>query len=288
MSSATSIEGSAGLKTEAAQQDAGFKPWHFFVLVSLAAATVAVLMSRRASPEHLILLSFTIGAAGLAAAAFYRMLAPLAQRDVSMLSERPSERALAALEREKALVLRSIKELEFDRAMGKVSPKDFDEMAGRLRARALMLMKQIDAGGSGYRELIERELQARLNSRRAGSSDPATASQSDRFRPDSVLGASSGSRRSAAREGGQDLGESADQPPPKATAVRRSSAKAEASAKADRVVPDPAPRDLGTAGSLDPATEARACLACQSCGTSNDHDAVFCKKCGKSLTVLIQ
>ena len=43
----------------------------------------------------------------------------------------------AALEREKALVLRSIKELEFDRAMGKVSPKDFDEMAGRLRARAI-------------------------------------------------------------------------------------------------------------------------------------------------------
>ena len=226
MSSATSIEGSTGLKTEAAQQDAGFKPWHFFVLISLAAATVAVLMSRRASPEHLILLSFTIGAAGVAAAAFYRMLAPLALRDVSMLSERPSERALAALEREKALVLRSIKELEFDRAMGKVSPKDFDEMAGRLRARALMLMKQIDAGGSGYRELIERELQARLISRRAGSLDPATALR------------------------------------------------------------DPAPRDPGRAGSLDPATaEARACL---SCGTSNDHDAVFCKKCGKSITVRIQ
>jgi hypothetical protein len=226
MSSATSIERNVGLKAEATQSDAGFKPWHFFVLVSLAASTVAVLMSRRASPEHLILLSFTIGAAGVAAAAFYRTLAPLALRDVSLLSERPTQRALAALEREKALVLRSIKELEFDRAMGKVSPKDFDEMAGRLRARALMLMKQIDAGGSGYRELIERELQARLISRRAGSADPATALR------------------------------------------------------------DPAPRDPGRAGSLDPVTgEARACL---SCGTSNDHDAVFCKKCGKSITVLIQ
>ena len=225
MSSATSIERNVGLKAEATQSDAGFKPWHFFVLVSLAASTVAVLMSRRASPEHLILLSFTIGAAGVAAAACYRMLAPLALRDVSLLSERPTERALAALEREKALVLRSIKELEFDRAMGKVSPKDFDEMAGRLRARALMLMKQIDAGGSGYRELIERELQARLNSRRARPSGPATGLR------------------------------------------------------------DPAPRDPGRAGSLDPATEARACL---SCGTSNDHDAVFCKKCGKSITVQIQ
>ncbi len=40
------------------------------------------------------------------------------------------------MEREKALVLRSIKELEFDRAMGKVSPRDFDEMSTRLRELA--------------------------------------------------------------------------------------------------------------------------------------------------------
>ena len=41
------------------------------------------------------------------------------------------------LEREKALVLRSIKELEFDHAMGKVSDADFAELRARLRARAL-------------------------------------------------------------------------------------------------------------------------------------------------------
>jgi uncharacterized membrane protein YgcG len=126
-------------------------------------ATVAVVMSRQATPEHLILLSAIIASTGLAAAAFYRMLAPLAIDDVSMLSEPRPERGRAAIEREKTLVLRSIKELEFDRAMGKVAPRDFDEMAGRLRARAIMLMKHLDeGGGAGYRELIERELQARL------------------------------------------------------------------------------------------------------------------------------
>ena len=67
-------------------------------------------------------------------------------------SDRCPERARAALEREKALVLRSLKELEFDQAMGKLSATDFDEMGGRLRARAIALMKQLDAGGSGYRE----------------------------------------------------------------------------------------------------------------------------------------
>jgi len=107
-------------------------------------------------------MSLTIIAAGLAAAGFYRMLAPLAAPDMTTFSEPLSERARRALEREKMLVLRSIKELEFDRAMGKLSPKDFDEMSVRLRARALALMKQLDEGDAGYREVIERELRARL------------------------------------------------------------------------------------------------------------------------------
>jgi ribosomal protein L40E len=58
-------------------------------------------------------------------------------------------------------VLRSIKELEFDYAMGKVAKADFDEMYTRLRNRALGLMKQLDAGG-GYKEQIAKEVEQRL------------------------------------------------------------------------------------------------------------------------------
>lgn len=214
----------AGRPTAQREPDAGFRAWHFFVLVSLAASTVAVLMSRRSSPEHLILISFTIGAAGVAAAAFYRMLVPLTVRDVSQLSDRPSERALAAIEREKALVLRSIKELEFDRAMGKVSSKDFDEMSGRLRARAIMLMKQVDAGSSGYRDLIERELQQRMKARVPEDAGSAAA---------------------------DDVGDRAD-----AAGITASSRAA-----------------------------GRGCAAC---GTANDHDAAFCKRCGTALAASMQ
>ena len=60
------------------------------------------------------------------------------------------------------LVFRSIKELEFDFAMGKIAKADFDEMSGRLRARALGLMRQLDEGG-GYREQIAKEVQERLS-----------------------------------------------------------------------------------------------------------------------------
>jgi hypothetical protein len=182
---------------------ASFRPWHFFLLASLIAATVAVVMSRRSTPEHLVLISLTIIAAGVAAAAFYRMLAPLAAPDVTMFSERLSDRVRRALEREKMLVLRSIKELEFDRAMGKLSPKDFDDMSLRLRTRALTLMKQLDEGDAGYREVIERELRARLA---AGKSTAPVA-----------------------------------------------------------------------------AAAAPATPTCAGCGTMNDHDAAFCKRCGAKL-----
>jgi hypothetical protein len=156
------------------------RPWHFFVLASLLAATAAVVMARQARPEHLVLISVMIGAAGLAAAALYRTLVPLVGADAAVRGAEPlSETRRAVLEREKMLALRSIKELEFDRAMGKLSAKDFEEMAGRLRSRAISLIRQLDQGETGYRELIERELSARLATQaprpRRAAGAPATA-----------------------------------------------------------------------------------------------------------------
>jgi hypothetical protein len=138
-----------------------FGVWHFFILLSLVAATVAVLLTRQNTPQNLILISLTIGAAGAAGAGLYRTILPLARADGEAAGTPLSQRLRADLEREKTLALRAIKELEFDRAMGKVSAQDFDEMSGRLRARALGLMKQLDEGGAGYRSLIERDLQSR-------------------------------------------------------------------------------------------------------------------------------
>jgi hypothetical protein len=182
-------------------------------------ATVGVILSQQSTPEHLVLISLTIISAGLAAAGFYRMLAPLAAPDATMFAEPLSERERAALQREKMLVLRSIKELEFDRSMGKLSDRDFDEMAVRLRTRAMTLMKQLDEGAGGYRELIERELRSRLAK----------------------------SPRPGIRVPGSD-----------------------ASASGARV---------------DVAASATAALGtCVTCGTANDADAAFCKRCGGKLS----
>src|SRR5207344_3417358 len=49
------------------------------------------------------------------------------------------------LEQEKALVLRTIKELEFDHAMRKIGDKDFAELSAPLRAKAMEIMEELDS-----------------------------------------------------------------------------------------------------------------------------------------------
>ena len=154
--------------------DDGFHAWHFFVLVSILLATVAVIMTRRSTPENLVLLSLTIAAAGLAAGALYRMLIPLTVADLTTLDQPLTDRYRATLEREKTLTLRSIKELEFDHAMGKLSQKDFDEMSARLRQRALAIMKQLDEGRR-YTSVIEADLRKRIGDRPAAVASPLVA-----------------------------------------------------------------------------------------------------------------
>lgn len=45
--------------------------------------------------------------------------------------------------------------------MGKLSDEDWQEMSGRLRARAARLIRQLDAG-VGYRQRIEHDLTRRM------------------------------------------------------------------------------------------------------------------------------
>ena len=152
-----------------------FRPWHLFVLVGLLASTVAVLVVRPDDPVVLVLLVAAIGSSAWVGFMLYRTLWPLAASEFQDRTEIIAGRTRAALEREKTLVLRAIKELEFDRAMGKVAPADFQEVSGRLRARALALMQQLDVALPGYREEIERELGRRLGAAAGDAGAPRPA-----------------------------------------------------------------------------------------------------------------
>jgi ribosomal protein L40E len=137
------------------------QPWQFFTLAGLVGATIVVFLSEGQTPAGIILLSLVIfGAAGVGIAA-WRMFSPLAGANEPAGPQIFGGRTRAALEREKTLVLRSIKDLEFDHAMRKVSDKDFSEMSARLRGRAAGLIRQLDAGTS-YRQAIEAEIEKRV------------------------------------------------------------------------------------------------------------------------------
>lgn len=137
------------------------KPWQFFLLAGMLAATASVIVATGQSMAAIVALSLTVVATSMVGLGAYRMLLPFASPQSLRAPEIVRGRARAALEREKILVLRSIKDLEFDCAMGKVAPGDFDEMSGRLRARAVDLIQQLDGSGA-YRARIEQELTARL------------------------------------------------------------------------------------------------------------------------------
>jgi hypothetical protein len=144
MNSATSTEsGPAAAGRPAARRDTGFQSWHFFIPIAMIAATVAVMLSDFTHPAALLLLSASVVAAGFVGVAMHHALSGFAGTRLSE-GEPLSERRRDAIEREKALTLRSIKELEFDKAMGKVSDADFKEVGGRLRAKAIALMQELD------------------------------------------------------------------------------------------------------------------------------------------------
>ena len=150
--------------------ESGVRPWHLLLVATLVAAAAGVFATQGTGTVNTVAICAAIVTVAWAAAAAARTVAPLVAPELGEQTEMVGGRTRAALEREKMLVLRSIKEVEFDRAMGKISDADFNEMAGRLRARAAGLLRQLDADSTGYRALIERELATRVGRQPAAPS----------------------------------------------------------------------------------------------------------------------
>ncbi len=118
------------------------RPSQVFILLSMAAATVAVMMTGQTHPVALLLLSAGVLACGLAAyflhGALFALVEPK-QIEATVTGERRS-----LLLADKQRVLHTIKELEFDHKMGKINAKDFQELAAPLRLRAAALISDLD------------------------------------------------------------------------------------------------------------------------------------------------
>ncbi|HEY4119371.1 MAG TPA: zinc ribbon domain-containing protein [Byssovorax sp.] len=153
-----------------------------------------------------------LGEAELTGADAYAMAAPRAE------------------EEQKRAVLRALKDLEFEKSVGKISDEDYRDLVARYRAEAKRLLKVLDESAP-KNERAEALVAARLA--KAGfAAEIVAARVAKDAPPDAPVLESPPSRLDSALEAAD---EAADAPP----------------------------------------------SACDACGTTNDVDAVFCKKCGK-------
>jgi hypothetical protein len=153
--------------------------WGAAGFVVVLAYGLAIERMRFAPP--LVMLALGGMTLAFAAAALWRVIDPLARPEVAKAETTVHSRGfLRELEREKQLVLKAIKEIEFDYQMRKIAERDYREMVERYRNRAMRLISEIDAGGD-FRGLIEKELKLRLDlpvadaSPATGASAPAPA-----------------------------------------------------------------------------------------------------------------
>lgn len=163
----------------------------------------------------------------------------------TFLGETPLEGADAyalaaprAEEEQKRAVLRALKDLEFERGVGKISEEDYNVLVAKYRAEGKRLLQKLDTEAAPRRERVERLIAKRL------------------------------------REDGL-------------AAVKESQKARETKGDAEPALPAEDTEDAALlggaaegAGATEPLDE-DARPTCAACGTENDPDAVFCKKCGK-------
>jgi len=70
--------------------------------------------------------------------------------------------APSKVEEEKRSVLRALKDLEYERGVGKISPEDYAELLAKYRAEAKRLIQSVDDALGPAREEVEKALELRL------------------------------------------------------------------------------------------------------------------------------
>jgi hypothetical protein len=131
------------------------------VLVAWGAYLVVVLRVRLGLSAAML---FLTGVTLLWAALWiYRTIVALASDPPITHGTRLGGAARRELLRDKRILLKAIKELEFDHAMGKLSDADFRDLVTSYRARAVAVLRRLDEAAVTYRTLIERDVQRLLH-----------------------------------------------------------------------------------------------------------------------------
>lgn len=223
-------------------------------IIALAMLVGAVVMGvLRGAPAVVLWLAFAMlsGAALLFWETLKVVLDPTAPGDDT--AEGDEEGVPAELEARKKAALRALRDIEFERAIQRLSEEDYKGLEKKYRAEARSAMAAIEVGVGPWLKKAEAllEQETRLD---GSARKPAPASD-----------------KSAAKK-------PAGKKPAKKSADGDKAPVSEA-ATSEATATDDVAREAETEAETS-APETRACAKCE---TANDPDAVFCKKCGTKM-----
>lgn len=166
-------------------------------------------------------------------------------------------------EEQKRAVLRTLKDLEYERSVGKISDEDYRQLVGIYRERAKRLIQAVDEETLESRERAERLVEKRL---KAAQLEPRISAK-------------------PADRSDEDNGHEDDRASTHASVVERDEQAVQQAVDEELELDDQATGSDREPSANEPAAreEQGQSLVCAECDTTNDADARFCKHCGTDL-----
>ena len=205
-----------------------------------------------------VLVVFAVLTASIALYWIFGSFQPLAEQSVMTVEEwqrLEDETTQLLLKRDR--VFAELKELEFERALDKVEPRDYESRRQRYENEALALMDQLSAAFGVYEQRIDDEMTAVVEEARARAKARALSSE-----PANALSTRNGSLTDAVSE------ETVESKTPAVSAPNLACGSCGAALEPDS-------KFCASCGAGVEKT-------CASCGKENKSDAKFCRHCGTS------
>jgi len=189
--------------------------------------------------------------------------------------------APSAEEEKKRSVLRALKDLEYERGVGKISEEDYLALTTRYRQEAKTLLQALEKAHSPARQRVEEMLEKRLAEARAEQAKKAAAAPPPPPDEDDDDDEGEGEdgvavSREAARAEPANLRDDDDEDDEDETAKANEGDDGD-----DEDDDESAKADEGDDG--DDEDDDESGMRCAKCDTVNDLDARFCKHCGGGL-----
>jgi hypothetical protein len=127
----------------------------------LVTLTVAIILGTLYGVQ-LVVLTLAAGALLLVIWLLWGSVQALAGESELSFEEAFSMGTRSAEEEQKRAVLRALKDLDYERSVGKISEEDYHEYSARYRAEAKRLIRDLDENLAEARQQVERELERRM------------------------------------------------------------------------------------------------------------------------------